>query len=133
MTTTIDGEQALALIDKAIEKRGGETIVAVCRYEYGGEPCCVVGTALATAGVRLDVLQRMDGEMGVGGGGIRNAVVLNHLATRADVLLTKDAVNVFGAAQYAQDMQQPWAAARAEAEAELQRIRQDNEKKRSQA
>ncbi|MFC5112650.1 hypothetical protein ACFPN7_01690 [Amycolatopsis halotolerans] len=76
----------------------------VCAYQRGGCPSCLVGTALAYAGVTVDELRAMDAAGFAGIGAL-------YMGDRLPIEMTDDAVDVFQAAQTAQDIGHTWGTA----------------------
>jgi hypothetical protein len=107
MTTTtvvIDEARALELLEQAVAERGPDYVyrAPVCVYSTpGGQPACLVGHALALAGLELSRL----------GENNPAASYLPHYFPE----VTEPAVNVFIAAQAAQDDRLTWGEALAEA------------------
>jgi hypothetical protein len=112
--STIDETRALVLLRQVVAGREdfvyhvGES--ERCLYMQGGEPSCVVGHALALAGIPLSEIAGLDG-----GDDPEASVPAQDLS---DVLesVAPAAAWLFGAAQEAQDAGQPWRVALAAAE-----------------
>lgn len=112
----IDGKRAVQLLEKAVASRGADYIykpindsgfggcVYVTEDEKGNlTPSCLIGFALAEAGVSLAALE------------VHNTSVVNtitrYLADSYDVEITDEAINIFRTAQALQDDGEPWGKA----------------------
>lgn len=101
----IDKTKALELLDAAVAKRGADTVVEQCHYVVGGEPNCIVGEALALAGVDTDLLYPFNSCK------IGTAALLAHLKLDGGVEMDRAAVLIFGHAQDKQDNHWAWGEA----------------------
>jgi hypothetical protein len=90
------------MLDLAVEKRGGETVVYECSYARKGRPECLVGEALHIAGVPLAALEVMDNTIG--------PIVRLRFNRNIELpfTLTDGALDVFRVAQQTQDAHNPW-------------------------
>ncbi|MFJ8818180.1 hypothetical protein [Amycolatopsis thermoflava] len=117
----IDVDRALQLLREVVAERGADTVyqpvrlgasrpdrapLPNCVYAHNGAPSCLVGHALHRAGVPVEDLAKMTGQ-------------IDELSWWPESLdVGSDAVEVFLAAQYAQDEGSPWGDALAAAEHE---------------
>lgn len=103
----IDKDEAIRLLRKEVANKGEDFVYerSDCVYvdHVTGQPSCIVGHALADAGVDMSTFY--------GAANIRG--ILDHSFRD---LLDYEASLVFGAAQIAQDEHVPWGKALAEAE-----------------
>lgn len=113
----IDGARAVELLHAVVAEHGTDTVYMtrngvgqLCRYVYDGCPDCLVGRALALAGVTVDELAEMDCAYPDGPNGI------NSVRLPARLHLTRRAREVFAAAQAKQDGGYTWGEALAAAE-----------------
>jgi hypothetical protein len=104
----IDARRAVELLIDVVEQYGEDHVyervpntVDSCRYEYSGQPSCIVGHVLHRAGVPIDVLKSFDDN--------DDGVSANVLYEYLDV--TEDAANVLGWAQGLQDSGHTWGRA----------------------
>lgn len=115
----IDGAKALTLLREIVKDHEDfvyefpqpEDHEQVCVYQYEGKPSCLVGQALAKAGVTPKELAEMDIPKGP-----YSPVSINRVPLPERVHLTEEGREIFSAAQTAQDMRQPWSEALWEAE-----------------
>ena len=110
----IDGVQALELLTEVVE--GNEDYIdpyaqahSTCRYVDNQMPSCIVGRALAKAGVSIRQLASLDRYVG----NIDQAVPGNYSVTEFELTLAARAI--FAAAQKRQDRGAPWGTALADA------------------
>jgi hypothetical protein len=106
--TTIDMGTALDLLAAAVRHRGAEFVYRfvwieearylTCRYANAGAPDCIVGLALAYAGVDVAVLEAMRDD----------GVAELYAEGRFPCRLTLGALAVLRAAQQSQDRGSPW-------------------------
>lgn len=109
----IDGRRALELLIDTVDRYGEGTVYEkvpsldsakfVCRYEYEGNPSCLVGKALYRAGTPLDLLAHLD--------------LFSIPADKLDITgyVTTGGALVFHAAQGVQDNGGTWGEALKEA------------------
>jgi hypothetical protein len=116
MTITIDAAKALDLLAGAVKARGEDYMYdaegrhgGACYYATDGKPDCMVGQALADAGVPIDTLNALNPK----GAFAQDAV--DYLRGN-DVDITPGARKVFRAAQRRQDMGVLWGSAYRNAE-----------------
>jgi hypothetical protein len=109
----INKERAIELLEQAVAERGEDFVYynayqenyanyGACRYQIDGEPACLVGLALAKAGVSPEGLNLLEGS------GITNSYTLNR---PQNLKITPDALAVFQVAQDTQDNDGPWGEA----------------------
>lgn len=108
---TITGDEALALLKRAVDLRGDNHRAGECVYADGGKPVCLVGTALVEAGVPVLALERMDRQQNGDGGSIDKPRVLEILASDGEVTLEPRALALFRTAQSYQDDGGTWGDA----------------------
>lgn len=112
----IDGDRALELLRQVVAAKGASTryelrpkpLGATCQYAHNGCPDCLIGHALALAGVTVDELVDMDADP------VRTGIAFVTLPPRLN--LTESARRVFSAAQNKQDDGVSWGGALAAAE-----------------
>jgi hypothetical protein len=116
MTTTIDKDKALELLDAAVTLKGADYVLPYgegCLYfeEDGTTPVCIVGHALASVGVKLGDL----GPIGMEDRSYRSPEMDNQRVLRSTeidgVELSEDARLVFDQAQSYQDEGWSWGEA----------------------
>ncbi|WP_037355444.1 hypothetical protein [Amycolatopsis orientalis] len=115
--------KALELLERAVKEKGADYLyprtytagLPVCAYERNGKPSCLVGTALSYTGVTVEQLREMDAA------GYASFARL-YMDDRLPVELTDDAVDVFQAAQTAQDIGDIWGTALEKAREEAAEI-----------
>lgn len=132
MTIKIDRNKAIELLEKALEEKGPdyvyERIDGGCVYVSNGQPSCIVGHALAYAGVPIETISTFD-EAGKGdgpyswvdGSSINDLAVHNEYAYEEvvqehektvleanDIELDDEAITVFKVAQTNQDYLTSW-------------------------
>lgn len=117
----IDGARAVELLRAVVAEHGANTAYVFrwpqdqdhppphCRYTYDGCPDCLIGRALALAGVTVGELADMDADPGRTG--------IGSVMLPARLHLTEQGRNVFKAAQLVQDDGATWGEALAAAEA----------------
>jgi hypothetical protein len=115
MTITIDAAKALDLLAGAVKARGEDYVYdadgkhgGACYYTDEGEPDCMVGQALADAGVPIEALDALNDK-----GAFHEDSVDYLRANEVDV--SPGAMKVFRAAQRKQDAGNPWGDAYSEA------------------
>jgi hypothetical protein len=106
--TVIDMGTALDLLSAAVRRRGADFVYQpvwveeprylTCRYADGGAPDCIVGHALAYAGIDVAVLEAM----------CDDGVADLYADGRFPCPITLGALAVFRAAQQSQDRGCPW-------------------------
>ena len=117
---TINLEQGIALLDGLVEEKGaGFLYSGPCNYERNGQPDCLIGQALAKAGVPIQTLRKMDtldwspvdedGNKVFTGTDI-STILYSH-EFDGDFILDEEATNLFAEAQRLQDLQEPWGEA----------------------
>lgn len=119
----IDGARAVQMLRAVVAEHGAGTVYALhdrdsdpgvdhtyamCRYVHHGCPDCLIGRALALAGVTVDELVEMD---------TANRTGIASVPLPPRLLLTEQARAVFRAAQLVQDSGGTWGEALAAAEA----------------
>ena len=63
MTKVIDRDEAIALLERAVNEKGADYVYPDkinCLYADGNRPGCIVGHALSYVGVSVDQLARLD-------------------------------------------------------------------------
>lgn len=115
----IDGARALELLEAAVAERGADYVYPheLCEYTLDHQPACIVGVALAKAGVDPELL------VSNGVGSIRELSLGDRWAQRFSppltFTITEDAVSVWAAAQEVQDSHGTWGQALEAARAAL--------------
>jgi hypothetical protein len=108
----IDGPKALDLMAEVVAGREDyvyERAGGFCVYAANGQPSCLVGQALARAGVTVAMLEEMDSKF---------ETDIQHVREPEGLTLDDEARDFFGVAQRRQDDGEPWGKALADAEAE---------------
>lgn len=120
----IDEHKAIALLREVVKGNefhvyvqapsgdGADDDETVCRYQYAGQPSCVVGKALALAGASVDILEWLDD----GGNGANGALSAIQLSDHMECV-TSTAAILFNEAQVRQDNGETWGEALQYAEA----------------
>lgn len=120
-TVIINRDQAISLLEQAVEERGpgfvytqveyarpdGRGLGALCKYEDQGAPSCGVGLALHKAGVPLPLLRSLDKDPAEDTSIDTVAPILG----AAGFTLTPDALTAFTLFQNLQDTGSTWGRA----------------------
>lgn len=104
----INYDRAAELLREAVALRGEDTVINVCQYARGGKPHCLIGQALALAGVPQVQLERMD-DISANGVQIASDYYFPHgHAEFGFELIGSEAAALFRKAQDRQDLGAPW-------------------------
>lgn len=105
MTTIIDKDKALELLDAAVAAEGEDKTALECSYFEGDgtTPNCIVGHALSQVGAKLADLDYADAEAGLA----RTQFAMNGVGVTAlsvnGMEITPEAMHIFDVAQTVQD------------------------------
>lgn len=117
---TINLEQGIALLDGLVEEKGADFVyTGPCTYERGGLPDCLIGQALAKAGVPIRTLRKMDSldwsSEDAHGQKVHTGTDISTIAASSqfdgEFVLEEEALVLFAEAQRRQDLQQTWGEA----------------------
>lgn len=121
----IDADRAIELL--RAEVAGNEDFVYVgpalnfpyntisCVYEKDGQPCCLIGKVLHTAGVTVEELRTMDAYINEDCD-TDILTLYSHNLLPQNLALSDKAVRIFNTAQQVQDKRDPWSVALQRAE-----------------
>jgi hypothetical protein len=127
----IDVDDAIRLLEAEVEKAGVAYVYeppkrdgdwdAICRYEFDGQPSCLVGRCYVAAGATAEDLENLD---------LRNfgsGISADEVRSLGSLTITEDAAEVFRRAQEYQDDRIPYGVALAEAKVLAENLKADRE------
>jgi hypothetical protein len=123
----IDTTRALVLLEESVKERGENfvyynayqdsyNLYDACRYQVDDQPACLVGLALAKAGLTVEELGALEGMSISNSYGMR-------AVPRERLEITDDALRVLATAQTVQDNDHAWGDALQTAKLEAETLR----------